>query len=120
MSVNIFHSRRKNYAKCLYWHSIKKPYNELIYEVQPSGLFYACDISPKQERNNEIFNRFQFSSSTILLETDDNIGDLCVNDIVRYFNEYWIVSDIQKELHRKETYYSKKPIYKYIINIRKD
>lgn len=120
MAVNLFHSRRKNLFRCVYWCDLRLTDNNIVYETQPSGIFYAYDITPKYERKDELFNKMRFSNSTITLVTDDNIADLKIDDIVKYLNDYWIVTDVEKELHRKESYFSVIPVYRYTITLRKE
>lgn len=123
MSIDIYHSRRINFSKCIYWlrderDSIASS-NKWIANNKPSGTFYARQISPYSKNINQVSGVMMFDRNNIAIETDDDIKDITVNAIIKYRGEIWIVENIQAEPHQKESQFSKSIHYKYTLSLRR-
>lgn len=122
-SIDIYHSRRTNYAECYYWNRNESDRvgdaSNWIVNNAPSGSFYAKEISPQYNQQQQISNAFLYDANTISLQTDDDIEDMKRGCIVKYNNDVWMVESIQKQPHRKESAMCIDIEYRYIISLRK-
>lgn len=121
--VELFHSRRTKYNKCLFWVRDERvsigDASKIVYNVKPSGLFYAKPVSVKTNQMNAISGAWSFDTDYITIETDDHVEDLKRDCIVKFDESIWIVDSVQKEIHLKESEFSKYNHYKSIIALRK-
>ena len=120
-TVDLFHSRRTYFAECAYWIVNDKisDVNEYVYKNQPTGTFYAKEISPQMNRENPQANKAMFDGNSITLQCDDDLTELRRSCLVKYNEEIWFVQDVQKVIHRKESQFNREIDYKYIISLRK-
>ena len=121
--VDVFHSRRANYAKCPFWvrderDATESP-QEWIYMNAPSGSFYGRPISAKSNQMDVVNGVWALDANKVTLETDDEVPDIARGCLVRYSDELWIVESVQKQAHWKESEFSKHQDYRYIISITK-
>lgn len=106
--IDIYHSRRGKFRKCSYWlRKDNEPVEQLVYNVAPTGIFYAVEASVISKVSNNTYGRVLFDKQTVTLMTDDDIEDITQNSIVLYKEQIWLVVDVQIELHMKETEFSK-------------
>lgn len=118
----IFTGRRDTHRKCIYWCQDESEYydkNEIGIKKEPTGKFYAKEVQARQDGSQQVGGVFMFDSSTISLKTNDNIENLRKNDVVKYNNEMWRVTDIQKRPIRKNAQFMKNAIYTYYINLKR-
>lgn len=118
--VSEFTSRRTNFDKCKYWNrkDSKLSLDEYTYNNEPSGSFYAKEITAQTMQKNIIGNTFMFDQDTITLETSD-VVNIASGDIVEYENDLWSVSNVQiKEIHKSKQF-MKSSYRKTYIQIRK-
>ena len=118
-SVDLFHSRRANYARCQYWSRNENDtllLSEWVINNKPEGIFYAKPVSIKSNEMNVLVGVFALDDDHITLETDD---DVIINRgyVIKYNNDLWLVQNVQKIIHQKETEFSKKIHYKHVISI---
>ena len=122
-TIDIYHSRRANYEECEYWARNESERigdaSQWILNKAPSGMFYAREISAKENRLAQLGNVFAFDENHIALETDDDIHFIRRGCIVRYNEEIWMVENVQSRVHRKESQFDKEKHYKYYINLRR-
>ena len=119
--VDLFHSRRSNYIKCDYWirderNASGNPSQWILYN-QPAGKFWAKQISVKSSQMDVINGTWALDKNHVALETDDEIDDITRGSIVKYNEELWLVENIQREIHHKESEFSKHLDYKYILSL---
>ena len=118
----MFTSRRDKHKLCLYWKQDESEYydkNEIGHVKQPSGKFYAKETNAQQDGAQTVGGVFMIDSSVVSLKTDDNISNMRKNDIVKYNNEMWRVTNIQKRPIRKNNQFMKDMIYTYYIDLKK-
>ena len=122
-TVDIYHSRRTCYIECTYWirdeRSSVGDINQWILKNTPSGLFLAKEISPYSNQMNQTSGVYAYDRNSITLESDDDLEEIVRGSIVLYNGKTWMVNDVQKLVHRKETEFNVDLDYKYIINIRR-
>lgn len=109
MSVNIYTSRRHNFDKVWYWkrNDAIKDLSKYVYETNPDGFFYARDVSVESQDNQPINNTFLFDNSVITLFTED-IVNIEINDIVKYEDVIWRVSNVQfQHIHKNHQFMKK-------------
>lgn len=121
--VDLFHSRRTNYNRCEYWirderNKSGSPSQWVLYN-QSSGIFYAKPLTPKSTQANVVNGTWMLDSNHIVLETDDDVTDIDRGSIVKYDEGLWLVESVQREIHNKESEFSKHTDYKYIISLTK-
>lgn len=122
-NVDIYHSRRSNYAECIYWIRDERvsvgDLNQWIMKNKSNGLFYAREVSPEYNQQNPQANVFMFDKNTVTLETDDDVDELKRGCVVLYNGHPWIVDNVQRKLHRKESQFDIEQHYKTIVSIRR-
>lgn len=120
MSVDIYHSRRANFSKCVYYKRNEK-INDLSKYVlleKPEGHFYTRLYSPNTRQNQDINNTFRFSENSFTLITEDHVEDLEENNVVIYRNKAYVVMSVQRKLHIKESQFGGEHYTTY-ISLRK-
>ena len=118
-NIDLFHSRRTNYDRCVYWirdesDAIGTP-EQWIVKRKPSGHFYAKEISAKSSQMDVLNGVWAFDKDHITLETDDDVSDISRGTFVRYADELWLVESIQREIHRKESEFNRHTDYRYVV-----
>ena len=123
MSIDVFRSRRANFEECFYWivdtSQSVSDLNQWILKNKKSGVFYAKEVNSLFNQANAQANAFMFDKNTITLETDDDVDGLERGCIVLYNGKPWMVDNVVRELHRKESQFDSEKHYKSIINIRR-
>lgn len=122
-NIDIFHSRRTNYHRCMYWVRDERTASgtpeQWVTMNLPSGSFYGKSVSPSNNQMNVVNGVWALDNNFITLETDDEIDDISRGSIVKFDDKLWIVENVQKTIHSRESEYSKKIDYKYTISIRR-
>ena len=104
MSIDIYHTRRTNNRVCKYWlPNDKINRDKIILSEIPQGIFYAEEVNVLANNSNPIVNVFAANKDTITLKTNDDVKDLKRMSIVLYLGKSWVVNDVQREIHKKET-----------------
>lgn len=120
-NIDLFHSRRTNYHKCIYWvrderNAVGSPRNWVL-ENQPSSNFYAKTISVKSNQMNIINGVWAVDKDYITLETDDTVDDINRGCLVNFNEELWLVENVQRQPHNKQAEFSRKIDYKTILTL---
>ena len=118
-TINIYTSRRTYKRECKWFNQKKENSEKLEYEEFPSGVFYAKEVSPNTFNKTIIAGVLQFNSSELTLETIDDVSSLVPNCKVLYDNDYWIVNNVQRNMIKKQSEFSKKPSVITYISLRK-
>ena len=118
-NVDLFHSRRVNYARCEYWvrderDSVGSP-EQWILANRASGNFYARPVSTKNTQMDVVSGVWAFDSDHVTLETDEDVDDISRGSVVRYADQLWIVESVQRFAHWKESEFSKRQDYRYVL-----
>lgn len=107
MSIDIYHTRRTNYRVCKYWNPNDRiNRDEVILKETPEGIFYATEVNALSTGAAPIANVFNANRNIITLKTDDDVKNMKKLSIVLYLGKSWVVDDIQREIHTKETQFS--------------
>lgn len=120
--IDLNESRRANYEKVDYWkrdEDTSMTTSELVTKKRTSGSFYATEMNPKSDTNNIVDNSFLFDDSSITLMTRDDVTGLAQNDIVRYENELWMVTSVQRRKIKKRSEFSVRPTFHTYISIKR-
>lgn len=120
-TVDLFHSRRTNYAKCRYWIRDERdqsgsPQQWVTYN-QPTGSFYAKPSSTKTNQMNVINGVWALDDNHITVETDDHVDGMNRGCLVEYDGELWLVDNVQKQVHNRESEFCRRNDYKYFISM---
>lgn len=118
--INIYHSRRINYNRCVYWvrdESGVGNEEELYYKKKPAGVFYATEGNAETNAMNMIGGVFMTEEYDILLESTDWLDGLHKDCIVRYNGELWRVNEVQKKPFKKESACRNRKTYKWYIGL---
>jgi len=122
-TVDLFHSRRTMFAECKYWIRDERTSignaSEWILKNTPSGTFWAREISPQYNQQNQVHNVFMLDKNMITLESDDDLSEISRGCVVLYNGHPWMVDSVQRQIHRKESEFNVDVDYKYIINMRR-
>lgn len=116
--VDLRNSRRIYPYRCVYWKRDDDNGNldELTYETDYLGVFYAREVSSHATNNNEIMNVVLYNNHNITIETPDN-PNIEMNDLVKFSDVVWRVDDLQKQEVHKTSYVSRRPAYHTIIRL---
>lgn len=115
--IDIYHSRRGMYKKCVYWGRCEDGVlDKFAIDNEPLGIFYAKETSTPTENDRQINSSIQYSENQTTLFTNDEI-DIKPDYIVKYAGNLWRVSNIQKKLHIKESEFSSTQHYSTYINL---
>ena len=117
--VDLFHSRRTNYATCPYWvrderNSAGSPETWVV-ERQPTGFFHAKPINARSTRMDVVNGVWATDASELALETDDEVHDISRGSVVEYDGVLWIVQSVQRVTHLKESEFAKRADYRYTL-----
>ena len=134
-SIDVFTSRRNMFNECFYWcktqkdieHevdlatmvSIDEDLNELSYEREPSGSFFANESNQEITDNQNIAGTFMFDEYFATLETNDDICELKVNDIVVYDGYVWRVTNIARIKKKRQSQFAKRCSFKTYISLKR-
>lgn len=118
--IDIYHSRRINYNRCIYWVRDEDGIgdeDELIYKKKPAGIFYATESNAETNSANMLAGVFMTEQYDVLLESSDWLDVLCKDCIVKYNGELWRVNEVQKKPYKKESQFRTKKTYKWFIGL---
>ena len=119
--VDIYNSRRTNHFKCKYWKRNTVHYQdneELIYRINPEGIFYARIISSKSDSDQDVANVFKVGYEELTLETSDNVN-IEHEDIVLFDNALWFVERANSDKKQKNAQYMRNTSKKTTMLIRR-
>ena len=91
----------------------------MIYERSPNGSFMASEINSYDTNNQVVANSFMFDQNFATLQTNDDVSELSINDLVVFDNEVWRVSSISKQKKKKQNQFSKFVYYKTFISLNR-
>lgn len=121
--VDIFQSRRTNFFQCMWWTRDESGVGnseDLIYQKQPSGIFYAKPKTSENDTKTTIQGVFMADVHTVTLESNDDLTGIATNDLVRFDNKIWRVDGApQKLLRNKMSQFSSYNVYKWTIALRR-
>ena len=122
MAIDIYHTRRGHYNRCVYYKRDESnavgDLSQWVSKEQPSGFFYGKEISPKNNQANQLGNVIMLDRNSITLETSDKVEDISRGCVVRYRNANWLVESVQFSVHLKETEFGKDEYTTYISLVR--
>lgn len=119
--VNLNHSRRTNFLFCSYW--IRDERNstgtaeEWIYNNKPSGNFWAKQLQVKVNQENILNGVWLGDKNFRTIETDDDVNDLTRGSLIKMKGKLWYVTNVQAQLHAKESQFDNEEHYRYIISL---
>ena len=120
MVINIYHSRRTNFRKCIFWTaSDTRDWNEWTTRNAPVGVFYAKEVSPLSSQGLPVQNAILVNQTYVTLETNDKIVSLTKGCIIKYLHNLWMVDSIQATPHLKESQYTGEEAGTYTVSIRR-
>ncbi len=113
--IDIYHSRRTKYESVPYY--VEAPDRQLEQWVlvnKPSGYIYCQPVDARQLENNQVNNVMMFDKNSIVLLTSDDCDDLKPKSVLLYRGHPWIVDNLRKELHLKESEFGENHYDTYI------
>lgn len=117
--IDIYHSRRTNFRKCKWWQRTREnDIKRYILENRPVGEFYAKEISPLSNQQNQLGNMIMLDKNIVMLETYDDCNGISENCVVEYLNKIWFVDSVQTSIHIKETEFSNEVHGTWTISLR--
>lgn len=96
--IDLKTSRRDYFLHCAYWSQNEEEYigdDKIVYEKDPTGYFYAKELSSYNISSNVVVGVFMARSVRVTIETKDDVSNLRRNDIVIIDNKIYRVEDIQ-------------------------
>lgn len=129
--LDIWTSRRGNFIECEYWLKedfvmdtnlvdfIKNPDDELVYQREPDGVFFAKELNAYTQDSQQIGETFMARRETITLETSDDISNLKRNDIVKFNDKRYRVDSIQKvPFKNQRQFLANSQSYTYYLSLK--
>lgn len=104
MSLDIYHSRRTKYEKVPYY--VDAPVRELekwVLTAKPKGYIYCQPVDSRTIRANPVNNAMMFDNDSVVLLTSDECDELSRGNVILYRGHPFIVDNLRKELHLKES-----------------
>ena len=102
--INIYHSRRTKYEKIAYFN--EKPdrnLNEWVLVTKPSGYIYCQPVDNRQIQANQVNNAMMFDKDSVVLWTSDCCDGIQRGAVLLYRGHPWIVDNLMKQLHLKQS-----------------
>lgn len=107
--IDLYQSRRTKFIKCKYWSQIRDEkvvkLSEIAYYRKPTGFFDAEETGAYTEENQTVEGTFMLQKDVVSIETVDDVRDLKMNDIVEFNGDLYRVTDIQREVKKKQAQY---------------
>lgn len=119
--LDLFTSRRTMHDKCVFWcRKADEDLNALIFNTnEPSGFFYAKQITSIQDIPQVLAGVFLFDSETVTIQSNDKIDKLKRDDMVQFRDEIWRVEQVQKTPIRMNNQYSKDIRMTYFVRLKR-
>ena len=86
---------------------------------RPDRVFYAREEGPKADVNDGVQDMMMFDASSLVISTEDDIGELAPRWVVEYAGEAWIVENVQRRRVAKRSEFSAEPQFVSYIQLRK-
>ena len=121
--IDLRTSRRDYFLYCTYWSQIENEdlvaNNEIIHTKIPTGSFYAKEVNSYTIESDVVASVFMAESTTITIETADDVSDLRRNDIVKIDDKVYRVDNIQKTPIKKQRQFLRNSYsMNYVISLR--
>jgi len=113
--IDIYHSRRTKYENIPYY--VDAPDRDLdkwVLTNRPTGYIYCQPIDNRQINPNQINNVMMFDKDTLVLVTSDDCDKLSKGSVLLYRGHPFIVDNLRKELHLKESEFGENHYDTYI------
>lgn len=119
--LDLFTSRRTMHDKCNYWRrESNEDINALIHEInEPSGFFYAKQITSIQDMPQVLAGVFLFDSETVTIQSNDELDKLKRDDIVQFRGEIWRLEQIQATPIRINNQYNYDVQMTYFLRLKR-
>ena len=107
--LDIYHSRRTKYESVPYYTakpvgvSPNRSLSEWVLTAIPAGYIHCQPVNMRQLQQNQVNNAMMFDKDSFVLVTSDECDDLSRGHIVLFRGHPWIVDQLTKELHLKES-----------------
>lgn len=101
-------THRDYYIRCMWWKTDKET-DELTYNENPSGIFFAKEsqLTNKSDQNDN--GIIDIDSQTTVIQTVDDVSEIHHKDIVEYLGQKWIVENIQSKIYTRRSQYNTRP-----------
>lgn len=117
--INLQTGNRGHFERCKYWvRDENRDLSEYTYNDNPSGIFYAEEVTAKDLRKLVINGTFMFDESLITLQSKGQIS-LKKGDLVEFENEIWIVDSCQYKKVNKNNQFMNNPARITYIQLKK-
>jgi hypothetical protein len=119
--LDLFTSRRTMHDKCNYWRrESNEDINALIHEInEPSGFFYAKQITSIQDMPQVLAGVFLFDSETVTIQSNDELDKLKRDDIIQFRGEIWRLEQIQATPIRINNQYNYDVQMTYFLRLKR-
>lgn len=119
-TTNLLQGRRGAFDKCKYWvvDNDNLDLSEYTHNTEPSGIFYANELTAKEKRKLVINNSFMFNEELVTLHTKSQIT-LKEGDLVEYDGDIWIVKNCQSKKIGKNEQFMSRPCKENYIQLKR-
>lgn len=113
--IDIYHSRRTKYEKCPYYISADtRDLAEWVLKNKPAGFIYCQPVNNRMLEGNQVNNVMLLDKDTMTLWTSDHCEDMKKGSVIVYRGHPWIVVNIVKELHLRQSEFGEDHYDSYI------
>lgn len=114
-------SHRAQWIPCKWWQrtSFKGsvPADQVVYATEPSGTFYAEDISD-YSGGVKTFGSFVFHKTDVTIETYDDVSEVKTNDLILMDGTlYRVAAPISGRKIRRQDMFARSEVYRYSITL---
>ncbi len=102
--IDIYHSRRTKYESVPYYNDAPdRDLDKWVLTNRPTGYIYCQPVDNRQITQNQVNNAMMFDKDTLVLLTSDECDNLNKGSVLLYRGHLFIIDNLRKELHLKES-----------------
>ncbi len=118
--TNLLLGRRGDFERCKYWvrNEEDEDLSEYTHKKEPSGIFYAKEITAKDLRKLVIDGVFMFDETLTTIYANGDL-DLKKGDLIEFEDDIWQVVSCQSKPINKNRQFMKRPAKTNYIQIKR-
>ena len=102
--IDIYHSRRTKYERTPYYNDApSRDLDKWVLTTKPAGYIYCQPVDTRSIQKNQVNNAMMFDNDNLVLLTSDECDGLSRGSVLLYRGHTFIVDNLRKELHLKES-----------------
>lgn len=119
MGIDLRTSRRDYFLRCLWYKKDTDVQDILNKNAIPAGRIYVKELSPTAESNNDVANIIRTTTTSVTLQTPDDVTGMTQNDFLEHRGVLYVVDSVQVSEQNKQNGFSQRPSAITNIGIRR-